>query len=154
MEETGALGLSEQWRQVICLAALGVGAAALAYSYLRHLHADLRHRKVLCSITAILGLVLLAFGLRVFKGDSSLYVYGFWGGCAALGAAAVFAVLPELRAFLGAVIGEMRKVVWPTKEETQSFTLVVLVAVAFVAVYVGILDFFFTKLVAGLKLYQ
>jgi preprotein translocase subunit SecE len=154
MEEPGGIGIPEQWRQVICLAGLGLGALSFAYSYFIHLRADVRHRKALCAITAILGVVLLAFGLRAFKGDSSLYVYGFWGGCAALGAAAVFAMLPELRAFLGDVMAEMRKVVWPTKEETHSFTLVVLVAVACVAAYVGLLDFFFTKLVAGLKIYQ
>jgi preprotein translocase subunit SecE len=63
-------------------------------------------------------------------------------------------MLPELRRFLGEVMTEMRKVVWPSKEETQSFTLVVLVAVVFVAAYVGLLDLFFSKLVAGLKIYQ
>ncbi|MGD8238172.1 MAG: preprotein translocase subunit SecE [Armatimonadota bacterium] len=152
MDDTG--GLSQQVRQVICLAGLGLGAVGFAYSYLVHLRASTRHRRILCGVAGALAAVLLVFGLRTFKGDTSLYVYGFWGGCAALAAAAAFAMLPELRRFLGAVMTEMRKVVWPTREETHSFTLVVLVAVVFVAAYVGILDFIFTKLVAGLKIYQ
>lgn len=154
MEDTAAFGLSEQVRQIICLAGLGLGAAAFAYSYYVHLRAPVRRRRILCGVAAALGILLLLLGLKAFKGDSSLFVYGFWGGCATLGAAAVFAMLPELRHFFGDVMTEMRKVVWPTKAETQSFTLVVLVAVVFVAAYVGILDFFFTKLVAGLRIYQ
>jgi len=154
MGDSGGFGLPEQVRQVICLVGLGLGVVSVAYSYFIHLSAPLSRRRTLCVVTGILAAVLVLFGLKAFKGDTSLYVYGFWGGCATLGAAAVFAMLPELRHFLGEVMTEMRKVVWPTKEETHSFTLVVLVAVAFVAAYVGILDFFFTKLVAGLKIYQ
>ena len=154
MEESSGFALSEQVRQIICIAGLGLGVASFAFSYLIHLRAPPRQRRILCGITAALTAVLVIFGLRAFKGDTSLYVYAFWGGCAALAAAAVFAMLPELRRFLGDVMSEMRKVVWPTKEETHSFTLVVLVAVACVAVYVGALDMIFTKIVAGLKIYQ
>jgi len=154
MEDPGGFTLSEQVRHIICIAGLGLGVACVAFSYFIHLRAPLRQRRLLCGVTAAITAVLVIFGLRAFKGDTSLYVYAFWGGCATLAAAAVFAMLPELQRFLGGVMGEMRKVVWPTKEETHSFTLVVLVAVACVAVYVGVLDLIFTKMVAGLKLYQ
>jgi preprotein translocase subunit SecE len=154
MEEPSGFALSEQVRHIICIAGLGLGLASFALSYFIHLRAPLRQRRILCGATGVLTAVLLIIGLRVFKGDTTLYVYAFWGGCAALAAAAVFAILPELQRFLGDVMTEMRKVVWPTKEETHSFTLVVLVAVACVAAYVGALDLIFTKVVAGLKIYQ
>jgi preprotein translocase subunit SecE len=48
---------------------------------------------------------------------------------------------------------ELKRVVWPTREEAQSFTAVVLIAVAVVAVWVGSLDWVCSSLVSVLKLY-
>lgn len=43
---------------------------------------------------------------------------------------------------------ELSKVTWPKKEEVLRLTLVVFIISAFVALYVGALDFAFTKLLA------
>jgi preprotein translocase subunit SecE len=56
--------------------------------------------------------------------------------------------------FLKEVWAELQRVVWPSHEETYAFTGVVIVAVAIVAFWVGVLDFLFTKLVGALRLYQ
>jgi len=56
--------------------------------------------------------------------------------------------------FLKDVWGELQRVVWPSHEDTYGFTGVVIVAVAIVAVWVGVLDLIFTKLVGALGLYD
>jgi preprotein translocase SecE subunit len=43
--------------------------------------------------------------------------------------------------FLKDVYAELQRVVWPSHEETYSFTVVVILAVAAVAAWVGVLDF-------------
>ncbi|MBM3497718.1 MAG: preprotein translocase subunit SecE [Armatimonadetes bacterium] len=48
---------------------------------------------------------------------------------------------------------ELKRVVWPTREEAQSFTAVVVIAVAIVAVWVGSLDWIFATLVSLLNVY-
>jgi len=47
--------------------------------------------------------------------------------------------------FLRDVYSELQRVVWPSHEETYSFTMVIIIAVAIVAVWVGVLDLFFTQ---------
>ena len=49
--------------------------------------------------------------------------------------------------FLREVIGELRKVIWPTRKQQLTYTVVVLVFVAFVVAFVSGLDYGFTKLV-------
>jgi preprotein translocase subunit SecE len=49
---------------------------------------------------------------------------------------------------------ELQRVVWPSHEETYAFTGVVIVAVGIVAVWMGLLDFIFTRLVGALNLYE
>jgi preprotein translocase subunit SecE len=56
--------------------------------------------------------------------------------------------------FLREVWGELQRVVWPSHEETYSYTAVVVIAVAIVAVWVGALDFIFASIVTGLDLYK
>lgn len=56
--------------------------------------------------------------------------------------------------FLKEVWAELQRVVWPGHEETYAFTGVVIVAVAIVAFWVGMLDLLFTKLVGALRLYE
>jgi preprotein translocase subunit SecE len=43
---------------------------------------------------------------------------------------------------------ELKKVNWPTKKETTKYTLTVIGISAFVAVFFGILNFIFTKLLS------
>ncbi len=56
--------------------------------------------------------------------------------------------------FLREVWQELHRVVWPSHEETYTFTVVVLIAILIVAVWVGVLDMILTKLVGLLRLYQ
>jgi len=50
--------------------------------------------------------------------------------------------------FLKDVHSELQRVVWPSHEETYSFTVVVLIAVAAVAAWVALLDVVFAKIMA------
>jgi preprotein translocase subunit SecE len=43
--------------------------------------------------------------------------------------------------FLKDVHAELQRVVWPSHDETYSFTVVVILAIAAVAAWVGVLDF-------------
>ncbi|HEX4223955.1 MAG TPA: preprotein translocase subunit SecE [Pseudonocardiaceae bacterium] len=49
--------------------------------------------------------------------------------------------------FLREVVSELRKVIWPTRKQQVTYTVVVLVFVAFVVAFVSGLDYGFTKLV-------
>jgi preprotein translocase subunit SecE len=59
-------------------------------------------------------------------------------------------VVPQSREFLGEVVTELRKVHWPTRQETLAATAVVIVVVVIVAAWLGLVDavlsFFFTRL--------
>lgn len=50
--------------------------------------------------------------------------------------------------FLKEVKSEMEKVSWPSRQEVIRLTLIVIVSSVIVAVYIGGLDFVFTKLMA------
>ena len=54
--------------------------------------------------------------------------------------------------FLKDVRSELQRVVWPSHEETYSFTVVVLLAVAIVAVWVGVLDLVMVQIMTLLGL--
>ena len=56
----------------------------------------------------------------------------------------------QSRQFLQEVWGELRKVVWPTWTETRAATIVVLVVVAFVSLFLGLVDFTLSQLVERL----
>jgi len=45
---------------------------------------------------------------------------------------------------------ELRRVTWPTLKQVQSTTIITIIACAFFAVYLYIIDFGFTKLIGGL----
>jgi len=60
----------------------------------------------------------------------------------------------SLTQFLSECWFEMKRVVWPSREEAQSFTAVVIIAVGIVAVWVGSLDWVSTTVVAALRLYS
>jgi len=58
-------------------------------------------------------------------------------------------VVPQSRQFLNEVWGELRKVHWPTRQETTAATVVVLVVVIIVAFWLALVDgalsFLFTR---------
>ena len=50
----------------------------------------------------------------------------------------------KLTQYIKGSIEEMKKVTWPTKKETQNFTLLVIGVSLGVALFLGALDFIFT----------
>jgi len=58
-------------------------------------------------------------------------------------------VVPQSRQFLAEVWSELRKVHWPTRQETVAATVVVIVVVLIVSLWLGLVDgvisFFFTR---------
>ena len=44
-------------------------------------------------------------------------------------------------------VGELRKVTWPTKEEALKMTKIVIAVVIITAVFLGVVDFIFSRLV-------
>lgn len=65
----------------------------------------------------------------------------------AITGSALVAVLRNLRArtFLMEVTSELRKVTWPTRKESASSTVVVIVAVIFIALLLGLFDLVWAK---------
>ena len=49
--------------------------------------------------------------------------------------------------FISSAIGELKKVVWPTRQETIKLTTMVLVVSAVMGVILGLFDFGFSKLI-------
>jgi len=68
-------------------------------------------------------------------------------------AAKIGAPFRALSQFVTEAWFELKRVVWPTREEAQSFTAVVIIAVAIVAVWVGSLDWICANLVTAFKVY-
>jgi len=54
---------------------------------------------------------------------------------------------PRAASFLGEVWAELKKVHWPSRKETYSATVVVLVVTAIVAMYLGLVDLALSYLV-------
>jgi preprotein translocase subunit SecE len=52
------------------------------------------------------------------------------------------------RSFLNEVTTELRKVYWPPRRETLAFTGVVTIVVVFIAVYLGLCDYFISLLLS------
>ncbi len=55
-------------------------------------------------------------------------------------------IIAKASNFLKEVKIELKKVTWPTKKETTRYTLVVLGVCLGVAIYLGALDFLFSKI--------
>ena len=64
--------------------------------------------------------------------------------------APVLSKIGRLRRFFRQVVAELRKVIWPTRPELVSYTIVVLVFVVFMATLLALYDFGFAKAVAWL----
>jgi preprotein translocase subunit SecE len=56
-------------------------------------------------------------------------------------------IISRLRRFLGEVFIEMKKVTWPTWKERVASTTIVVVVVLLFALFIGSLDFIFSKLI-------
>ncbi len=52
--------------------------------------------------------------------------------------------------FLQEVRSELKRVVWPTRQEAIRLTSVVIIVSALVGVYIGALDYLFAKIMGGL----
>ncbi len=50
-------------------------------------------------------------------------------------------LISRISRFFKEVRSELRKVAWPNRKELTSYTILVLVTVAVVAVYIGVIDF-------------
>lgn len=58
---------------------------------------------------------------------------------------AKLSVFGRLALFLRQVVAELRKVIWPTRKELVTYTIVVIVFVAVMAAIVAAYDFVFTR---------
>ena len=47
--------------------------------------------------------------------------------------------------FFRETMGELRKVSWPTRQEATNLTVIVLIVIAAMSVFMGILDFIYTR---------
>lgn len=52
--------------------------------------------------------------------------------------------------FFGEVIGELKKVTWPSRQETTRLTLIVIAISATIGVALGLIDLAFTRIFEGL----
>jgi len=55
-------------------------------------------------------------------------------------------------AFVGDIIGELRKVTWPSRRDTFRLTIMVILVCGAVGLFLGALDYGFAELVARLLL--
>ena len=47
--------------------------------------------------------------------------------------------------YLRETTGELRKVTWPTRQEATSLTIVVLIVIALMSAFLGVLDFIYSR---------
>jgi preprotein translocase subunit SecE len=55
-------------------------------------------------------------------------------------------IIPGIRRYFGEIAAEMKKVVWPTREELTRLTIMVLFIAGSVAILLAVFDYGFTKL--------
>ena len=55
-------------------------------------------------------------------------------------------------AFIGDIVGELRKVTWPSRRDTVRLTIMAIIVCAAVGLFLGALDYGFSELVAKLLL--
>lgn len=56
-------------------------------------------------------------------------------------------VISRLNSYSREVIGELKKAVWPTREETRRLTIMVIIVAGAVGIFLGAIDLGFTRLV-------
>jgi preprotein translocase subunit SecE len=52
----------------------------------------------------------------------------------------------SIRRFYDETVGELKKVNWPTRQEARNLTGIVLIVIAAMAVFLGLLDILFSRL--------
>ena len=57
----------------------------------------------------------------------------------------------RFRTYVDGVLAELRKVTWPTREETRNLTIVVIGITAVIGGVLGLLDFVLSLIYSGLK---
>jgi preprotein translocase subunit SecE len=55
-------------------------------------------------------------------------------------------------AFIGDIIGELRKVSWPSRRDTIRLTIMVIIVCGIIGLFLGALDYGFSELVARVLL--
>ncbi len=55
-------------------------------------------------------------------------------------------------AFIGDIVGELKKVTWPSRRDTVRLTIMVIIVCVAVGLFLGALDYGFSELVAKLLL--
>ena len=60
--------------------------------------------------------------------------------------AGVSEYITQGRSFMSEVVAELKKVYWPSRNETLAFTAVVVVVVSFVSIYLGFVDWILSVL--------
>jgi preprotein translocase subunit SecE len=54
--------------------------------------------------------------------------------------------ISRIRTYFGEVIAELKKVVWPTREETKRLTILVIIVAGAIGIFLGVADYGFTRL--------
>ncbi len=58
--------------------------------------------------------------------------------------------LTAIKAYFVGSMSEMKKVVWPTKKQTIRYSIAVVLMSIFIAIFFGILNYFFSNLLEAL----
>jgi preprotein translocase SecE subunit len=58
--------------------------------------------------------------------------------------------LTSVQTYFHGAFSEMKKVVWPTKKQTTHYSIAVIVMSIFVAIFFGMLDYFFSGVLTTL----
>ncbi|NOQ43073.1 MAG: preprotein translocase subunit SecE [Dehalococcoidia bacterium] len=54
-------------------------------------------------------------------------------------------IIPRIRGYVGEVISELKKVVWPTREETRRLTVMVIIIAGSIGVFLAVWDYGFSQ---------
>ena len=54
-------------------------------------------------------------------------------------------IIPRIRGYVGEVISELKKVVWPTREETRRLTVLVIIIAGTIGVFLAVWDYGFSQ---------
>ncbi len=54
--------------------------------------------------------------------------------------------LGRIRRYFGDVIAELKKVTWPTREDTKRLTILVIIVAGFIGILLGVADYGLTEL--------